>query len=64
MIKANTNTQQDTTIIPFTEEKGDIEHAIRCTRQALNRAQSPWLKEACAYRLKMLSEQLTRQRTI
>ena len=63
MIELNTNTQQNTIIIPFNEEKGDIEHAIRCTRQALDRAQSPWLKMACAHRLKMLKEQFARQRT-
>ena len=30
----------------FIEEKGDLEHAIRCTKQALERANRPWLKKS------------------
>ena len=49
-------------VFPFIEEKGDLEHAIRCTKQAEERADSPWLKQACAFRLKMLQIQLAKQR--
>lgn len=41
-------------IIPYIEEKGDLEHAIRCAEQAEKRAESSWLKQACAFRVKML----------
>ena len=50
--------------IPFIEEKGDLEHAIRCTEQAKQRAEEPWLKQACAFRLKMLRIQLAKQNQI
>ena len=49
-------------LIPFIEEKGDLEHAIRCTKQAEERAEAPWLKQACAFRLKMLQIQQAKQR--
>jgi len=49
-------------VIPFIGEKGDLEHAIRCTKQAEQRADTPWLKQACAYRLKMLRTQLLKQK--
>ena len=49
-------------LIPFIEEKGDLEHAIRCAEQAEKRAEKPWLKEACAFRVKMLRIQLSKQR--
>ena len=52
-------TQPEPVII--TEEKGDLKHAIRCTEQALQRADAPWMKRACAYRIKMLQLQLSRQ---
>lgn len=45
------------------EEKGDLRHAIRCTEQAEKRASVPWMKEACAFRLKMLRAQLARQKS-
>lgn len=44
------------------EEKGDLNHAIRCAEQAQQRAEAPWLKRACAYRVKMLQIQLARQK--
>ena len=50
-------------LIPFIEEKGDLEHAIRCAEQAEQRADSSWLKQACAFRVKMLRIQLARQRS-
>ena len=53
---------QKNEFIPFIEEKGDLEHAIRCTEQALNRAEAPWLKQACAFRIKMLQIQLAKQK--
>ena len=53
---------QTNEIISIIEEKGDLKHAIRCTEQAEKRADSPWLKQACAYRLKMLRIQLARQK--
>ena len=53
---------QTNEIIPIIEEKGDLNHAIRCTEQAEKRANSPWLKQACAFRLKMLRIQLDRQK--
>lgn len=46
------------------EEKGDLAHAIRCTRQAMERADRPWLKRACACRIKMLQVQLSKQKNI
>lgn len=55
---------QNEELIPFIEEKGDLEHAIRCTEQAEQRAEAPWLKRACAFRLKMLRIQLSRQKKI
>ena len=42
-------------------EKGDveqIEHFLKCTEQAEQRAKQPWLKQACEYRRKMLIRQL------
>ena len=53
---------QTNEIIPIIEEKGDLRHAIRCAKQAESRADSPWLKQACAFRLKMLQIQLARQK--
>ena len=64
MTKTDTNTQKETLPIYILEEKGDVEHAIRCTEQALNRAQSPWLKTACSYRLQLLRAKLARQRAV
>ena len=58
----NTETSNFIEPIPFVEEKGDVEHAIRCTKQAEERARSPWLKEACTFRLKMLRAQLSKQK--
>ena len=60
----DTSTLQNTTTLPIIEEKGNLEHAIRCTKQALDRATSPWLQKACAFRLKMLRDQLARQRNV
>ena len=60
MVKVNMDSNKDTIII--IEEKGDIEHAIRCAEQAEKRAQYSWLKQACAYRVKMLRLQLDKQR--
>ena len=54
----------DNEIVPFVEEKGDLEHAIRCAEQAEKRAGTPWLKEACAFRVKMLRIQLAKQKKI
>jgi hypothetical protein len=62
MSKTNKNQCEDP--IGFIEEKGDVEHAIRCTEQALQRAEAPWLKQACAFRVKMLQIQLARQKKI
>ncbi len=44
------------------EEKGNLEHAIRCAEQAEERARHNWLKQACACRVKMLRLQLAKQR--
>ena len=44
------------------EEKGDLEHAIRCTEQARQRAGTSWMKQACSYRIKMLQMQLAKQK--
>ena len=52
---------QKNELIPFIEEKGDLEHAIRCAEQAEKRAEVPWLKKACAFRAKMLRIQLSKQ---
>lgn len=49
-------------LIPIIEEKGDLEHAIRCAEQAAERAEASWLKRACAFRVKMLQIQLAKQR--
>ena len=51
---AETKIPEGQEYIYFIEEKGNLEHAIRCTKQAKERAEAPWLKEACAFRLKML----------
>ena len=51
-------------LMGFIEEKGDLEHAIRCTEQAEKRAETSWLKKACAFRLKMLRIQLAKQKKI
>ena len=52
----------DNEISIFIEEKGDLEHAIRCTEQAEKRAEPEWLKRACAFRVKMLQMQLAKQK--
>ena len=48
----------------FIEEKGDLEHAIRCAEQAEQRAEPAWLKRACAFRVKMLRLQLSKRNQI
>ena len=55
---------EDTDLLPFFEEKGDLGHAIRCAEQAAERATSPWLKKACSFRAKMLRIQLAKQNQI
>ena len=56
------NENQLSTLVGYIEEKGDLEHAIRCTQQALERADTSWLKRACAYRVRMLQMQLSKQK--
>lgn len=60
MSEINVNQLEGRVII--IEEKGDLDHAIRCTEQAEKRAESPWLKQACAFRLKMLQIQKARKK--
>lgn len=60
MLKINIAPNKDPVVT--IEEKGDIEHAIRCAEQAEKRAEYDWLKQACAFRVKMLRLQLAKQR--
>ncbi len=56
----------DTTLSPeitiSIEEKGDLDHAIRCAELAKERAEDLWLKQACTFRLRMLNAQRVKQR--
>lgn len=58
------NTLQVDEPVILIEEKGDLEHAIRCTEQAEQRAKAPWLKKTCSYRVKMLRIQLAKRKQI
>ena len=64
MTETTTPVQKDAILHLYFEEKGDLAHAIRCTTQALERASNPLVQKVCAFRLKMLRDQLARQRAV